>query len=72
MNYEKLISDISNVNDTTLATAARAVNQLLTIRNWVVGAYIVEYEQNGFDRAAYGTQLLKKLANDLKRRNIEG
>lgn len=72
MNYEKLISDISNVNDTTLATAARAVNQILTIRNWFIGAYIVEYEQNGFDRAAYGTQLLKKLANDLKRRNIEG
>jgi predicted nuclease of restriction endonuclease-like (RecB) superfamily len=72
VNYEKLISDISNVNDTTLATAARAVNQILTIRNWFIGAYIVEYEQNGFDRAAYGTQLLKKLANDLKRRNIQG
>ncbi len=72
MNYEELISDISNVNDTTLATVARAVNQILTLRNWFIGAYIFEYEQNGVDRAAYGTQLLKKLANDLKGRKIEG
>ncbi|BAZ10961.1 hypothetical protein NIES4071_27850 [Calothrix sp. NIES-4071] len=72
MNYEELISDISNINDTTLATVARAVNQILTIRNWFIGAYIFEYEQNGVDRAAYGTQLLKKLADDLKRRKIEG
>lgn len=42
------------------------------IRNWFIGAYIVEYEQNGADRAAYGTELLKRLANDLKSRNIKG
>jgi predicted nuclease of restriction endonuclease-like (RecB) superfamily len=72
VNYEELISDISNINNTTLATVARAVNKILTIRNWFIGAYIVEYEQNGVDRAAYGTQLLKKLADDLKRRKIEG
>lgn len=58
MNYEEFISDISNINNTSLAAVARAVNQILTIRNWVIGAYIVEYEQNGFDGATYGTQLL--------------
>ena len=26
-----------------------------------MGCYIVEFEQNGEDRAAYGEQLLKKL-----------
>ncbi|RUS99178.1 hypothetical protein DSM106972_078800 [Dulcicalothrix desertica PCC 7102] len=72
MNYEELISDISNINNTSLATVARAVNKILTIRNWFIGAYIFEYEQNGVDRAAYGTQLLQRLANDLKRRKIEG
>ncbi|GAB4193941.1 MAG: PDDEXK nuclease domain-containing protein [Coleofasciculaceae cyanobacterium] len=72
MNYEGLLNDISSINDTTTAAVARSVNQILTIRNWFIGAYIVEYEQNGADRAAYGTELLKRLASDLKRRNIKG
>jgi predicted nuclease of restriction endonuclease-like (RecB) superfamily len=72
VNYEELIDDISKINDTTLAQAARAVNKILTIRNWFISAYIVEYEQNGVDRAAYGTQLIKKLADDLKSRKIDG
>jgi DUF1016 N-terminal domain len=71
VNYEELIHDISNINNTSLATVARAVNKILTIRNWFIGAYIVEYEQNGVDRAAYGTQLIKKLADDLKSRKID-
>ena len=32
-----------------------------TMRNWLIGYYIVEFEQHGKDRAEYGTQLLKKL-----------
>ena len=43
------------------AQAAHAVNLALTARNWLIGYYIVEFEQNGEDRAAYGEQLLKKL-----------
>ena len=43
------------------AQAAHAVNLSLTARNWLIGYYIVEFEQNGEDRAAYGEQLLKKL-----------
>ena len=42
------------------AQAAHAVNLALTARNWLIGYYIVEFEQNGEDRAAYGEQLLKK------------
>jgi predicted nuclease of restriction endonuclease-like (RecB) superfamily len=72
VNYEELINDISNINNTTLTTVVRAVNKILTIRNWLIGAYIFEYEQNGLDRAAYGTQLIRKLADDLKSRKIDG
>lgn len=36
---------------TRVATVA---NQALVLRNWMVGAYIVEFEQNGADRAKYG------------------
>ncbi len=52
MNYEELIHDINNINNTSLTTVTRAVNKVLTIRNWFIGAYIVEYEQNGVDRVA--------------------
>ncbi|WP_155744469.1 DUF1016 N-terminal domain-containing protein [Scytonema sp. UIC 10036] len=72
MKYEELINDISNINNSTLTTVERAINKTLTIRNWFIGAYIIEYEQNGVDRAAYGTQLIKNMAEDLKSRKIEG
>ena len=48
------------------AQAAHAVNLALTSRNWLMGCYIVEFEQNGEDRAAYGEQLLKRLEQRLK------
>lgn len=35
------------------------------MRNWLVGYYIVNYEQNGNDRAEYGTKTLQKLAEKL-------
>ena len=38
----------------------------ITIRNWVIVYFIVEYEQGGSDRAAYGVSLLKKLATNIK------
>ena len=42
-------------------TAIKAVNQMATLRNWLIGCYIVEYEQKGSDRAKYGERLLKRL-----------
>ena len=36
------------------------------MRNWLFGLYIVEYEQNGADRAVYGAKTLKKLSVALK------
>lgn len=39
--------------------AVKTINQATTLRNWIIGCYIVEYEQNGSDRAKYGDNLLK-------------
>ena len=69
MNFEALVKHISTIQDTLQAQAAHAVNLALTARNWLMGCYIVEFEQNGEDRAAYGEQLLKKLEQRL---NIKG
>ncbi|WP_443661211.1 hypothetical protein [Eshraghiella crossota] len=40
----------------------------MTLRNWVIGYYIVEYEQDGSDRAQYGSHLLKIWKKKLIRR----
>lgn len=69
MNFESLVNHIDVIQNTLQAQAAHAVNLALTSRNWLMGYYIVEYEQRGEDRAAYGEQLLKKLE---KRLNTKG
>ena len=72
MNYHTLVANISRVHQETLAGAAGAVNRHLLLRNWLIGAYLVEFEQRGQDRARYGAGLLKRLSDDLLRRGIEG
>lgn len=47
------------------ASASNAINRHVTARNWIAGCYIVNYEQNGADRAAYGTGLLRQLSERL-------
>ena len=42
------------------------------MRNWLYGYYIVEFEQNGRDRAEYGTHFFETLSEELKNRKIKG
>lgn len=66
MDFPALVSAIRHVHAQCAATVNRAVNTTLTVRNWIIGGYIREYEQNGADRAAYGTRLLETLADRLQ------
>ena len=70
MNFESLVNHISTIQNTLQAQAAHSVNLALTSRNWLMGCYIVEFEQNGEDRAAYGEQLLKKLEKQLNTKGL--
>ena len=70
MDFEALVKHISTIQNTLQAQAAHAVNLALTSRNWLMGCYIVEFEQNGEDRAAYGEQLLKRLEQRLKTKGL--
>ena len=70
MNFETLVKYIGTIQNTLQAHAAHAVNLALTSRSWLMGYYIVEFEQNGEDRAAYGEQLLKKLELRLKTKGL--
>ena len=71
MTIDRLSQQIVQVQDVMQVQAAHAVNLSLTARNWLIGHYIVEYEQHGEDRAQYGAQLLNKLAAKIIRRGLE-
>ena len=71
MNFESLVGRINQVQDVLQAQAAHAVNLALTARNWLVGYYIVEFEQHGEDRAKYGDKLINRLAKEIGRRGFE-
>lgn len=72
MKYLQLVKAIDSASQQLLGRAAAVVNQALVLRNWLVGAYIVEYEQGGKDRANYGERLLETLAADLAERGLKG
>lgn len=65
MNFEILKENIQNTHIVTQQSAIKAVNIYLTVRNWLVGYYIVEFEQKGEDRAQYGTKLVAELAKQI-------
>ena len=64
-DYARLISEISVLLQASRRAAARAINRLLAPTYWDVGRRIVEFEQGGKARAAYGDELLARLGTDL-------
>ncbi len=62
MNFELLVSAIEQTHQHFQQQASKAINVSLTLRNWLTGYYIVEFEQKGEDRAKYGDKLLARLA----------
>lgn len=64
-DFEKLVGTIRQVHEELSAQTSRAVNLSLTMRNWLIGAYIAEYELSGTDRSGYGDGLLIELAKRL-------
>lgn len=60
-SFEELSQYVVETHLYAQGSAIKAINQMATLRNWLIGCYIVEYEQNGSDRAKYGDRLLKRL-----------
>lgn len=72
MDFTHLSQSISDLNDSLRGAAASSVNRMLTMRNWLTGMHIVEYEQKGEDRAKYGSELLQNLSETLFQSGIKG
>jgi len=65
-HYTLAVRRFAHTFISALVSLPALVNQALLFRNWLIGAYVVEYEQCGEDRAAYGAGLLADLARDLR------
>lgn len=63
--YDAVLADVVSLVEAARGAAARSVNAVMTATYWAIGRRIVEHEQGGAQRAAYGEELLKRLAKDL-------
>jgi len=69
-DFSALVAAIRQVDEHMTAQTSRAVNISLTLRNWLIGCYIEEYERSGVDRAAYGERLMDELAKALQNHGL--
>jgi predicted nuclease of restriction endonuclease-like (RecB) superfamily len=70
VSFDLLVTSIRRAHEELAAQTARAVNMSLTLRNWLIGLYIEEYERRGVDRQSYGNKLLDRLAASLAQRGV--
>jgi predicted nuclease of restriction endonuclease-like (RecB) superfamily len=69
LDFVNLVTAIQNTHETFATQASKAVNVCLTIRNWLIGYYIDEYELKGADRPVYGDSLYNTLSEKLNQKN---
>ena len=68
--FGDLVNAIHSVHQGSTQSAVKAVNRYATMRNWLIGLFIVEYQQKGRDCAEYGEKLLKRLEESLQMRGL--
>src|SRR5271157_5536218 len=67
-DYDNVLSGVVELLDAARRASARVVNSLMTATYWEIGRRIVEHEQAGKERAAYGEEILTRLSADLTER----
>ncbi len=70
LDFAALVDAIRQVHEHLAGQAGRAVNVSLTLRNWLIGYHIAEFELHGEDRAKYGDRLLSELSKALRRYKV--
>ena len=70
--FDSLVDGLTRLQARARDAASRSVDEILTARNWLIGAWIVAYEQEGADRARYGEGLIDALAASFKARGVGG
>lgn len=70
MDFDKLYKSVSKLDEAFEDNTAKAINRNITARNWLIGFYIVHYEQKGQDHAKYGEKTLQTLAERLNKKSL--
>ena len=63
--FEKMILDIEALVNASKNELATLINKVMTVTYWNIGKYIVEFEQDGNAKAAYGKNLLSTISKEL-------
>jgi hypothetical protein len=70
-SIEILVSKIRVTNDFFFQQAQKQVNTALTMRNFIIGYILTEFELNGAERAKYGEGLFKEIAQRLGKQDLK-
>ncbi|MDP2908950.1 MAG: PDDEXK nuclease domain-containing protein [Nanoarchaeota archaeon] len=70
--YDKLIGKISKLVIEARTAVVKTINTRIVHTYWTIGKYIVEYEQKGEVRADYGSELMRKISEELSARLGKG
>lgn len=70
--FMSLINDIAIIIESSRQQVRQTVNHVMVQSYWEIGRLIVEHEQKGESRAAYGKQQLQLLSKELTERLGKG
>jgi predicted nuclease of restriction endonuclease-like (RecB) superfamily len=65
--YNSLLERIAEIISQAKTNVIREINRAQVLAYWEIGKEIIEFEQKGKIRAAYGSELIKRLSEDMTR-----
>ena len=66
--HQLIFDDVAGIVDIARGCATRSVNSIMTAAYWLIGQYIVEFEQESRDRANYGEEIISCLSANFSAR----
>ena len=72
MHFDELITTLEGLHQHLSQQATRQADQLMILRNWLIGFYLIEFEQHGDDRAVYGQNPIPRIAQAMRKQGIRG
>ncbi|HLP05280.1 MAG TPA: PDDEXK nuclease domain-containing protein [Paludibacter sp.] len=70
MNFDLLLHKIGQTHTSFQQQALRETNMSLTLRNWLIGYYIMEFEQKGEEYEKHGARLIENISTLLGIRGL--
>ena len=71
-SYDSLLAHIGEALESGRKKAASRINEAIVETYWIIGKYIVDFEQAGNEKAEYGSETLKRLSKDMTLRYGNG